>query len=75
MFCKIRRANLDVDQVISGNCDVDGYQARLPGLFYELLYNVTAFVGYEGQYIISTGDPTGKSRRSEELKAKTLIFS
>ncbi|KAL9086091.1 MAG: hypothetical protein Q9165_007303 [Trypethelium subeluteriae] len=59
------------NQVISGVCTEPGYQVRVPGLFYELLYNVTAFTGHEGQYILSTGDPTGYSLHGDFLMGWT----
>jgi hypothetical protein len=45
--------------VKTGTCP-DGFGTRLPSLFYETIYNTQDFVGIDGQFILSNGDPTGE---------------
>lgn len=45
--------------IMGGTCP-DGYDTWLPSLFYETIWNTYAFAGVEGQFVLSTGDPTGK---------------
>jgi hypothetical protein len=46
------------DLVMSGSCP-EGYGVKLPSLFYETIFNTYAFKGMDGQFVLSTGDPTG----------------
>lgn len=46
------------DHVIDGNCP-PGYEARLPSLLFETIYDTDAFKGKEGSFILANGDPTG----------------
>ena len=46
------------DMMDTGNCP-KGYEKRLVSLFYETIWNVNAFHGQKGQFVWSTGDPTG----------------
>lgn len=46
------------DMVMSGSCP-DGYDVKLPSLFYETIFNTYAFKGIDGQFVLSMGDPTG----------------
>jgi Domain of unknown function (DUF1996) len=46
------------NQLKTGKCP-EGYGVRLPVLFYETIYAVAEFIKYEGQYVLSSGDPTG----------------
>lgn len=45
--------------VMTGDCP-SGYETRLVSLFYETIWNTAAFVGQDGEFVISNGDPTGK---------------
>jgi hypothetical protein len=45
--------------VMTGDCPA-GYPTRLISLFYEIIYDTYAFLGQEGQFVISNGDTTGK---------------
>lgn len=47
------------DLVINGNCP-EGFPVRLPGLFYETIWETDAFKGQPGQFVISNGDVDGK---------------
>jgi hypothetical protein len=44
--------------VIDGSCP-SGFPVRLPGLFYEIIWNTAAFAGQAGEFVIANGDPTG----------------
>jgi len=46
------------DLVIDGTCP-PGFPTRLPGLFYEIIWDTYAFKGQAGEFIIANGDPTG----------------
>lgn len=46
--------------VLDGYCP-PGFQTKTPTLFFETIWNVWEYKGYEGEYYLSTGDPTGKS--------------
>jgi Domain of unknown function (DUF1996) len=50
--------------VMTGDCPSD-YPVRLVSLFYEIIYDTYAFVGQDGEFIISNGDPTGKPPYSD----------
>jgi uncharacterized protein DUF1996 len=47
------------DLVMNGNCP-PGFDTRLPGLFYETIWDTHAFVGKPGKFVISNGDVLGK---------------
>ncbi|KAB8304086.1 hypothetical protein EYC80_005425 [Monilinia laxa] len=44
--------------VMSGDCP-EGFDTRLPSLFYETIWNTAAYKGIDGEFVISNGDPTG----------------
>jgi hypothetical protein len=46
------------DLVMTGSCPPD-FPVRLPGLFYEIIWDTHAFAGTDGEFIWSNGDPTG----------------
>ncbi|KAI1495625.1 hypothetical protein F5X99DRAFT_115611 [Biscogniauxia marginata] len=48
------------DMVLEGNCP-DSHPRRLPTLFYETIWatNDQQFVGRDGDFVLSNGDPTG----------------
>ena len=46
--------------ILNGGECPSGYETRLPTLFYETIYNVQAFNGIDGQFVLSSGDPTGR---------------
>ncbi|GAB7351152.1 hypothetical protein MBLNU459_g1605t1 [Dothideomycetes sp. NU459] len=46
------------DLVMTGSCP-DGFGTKLPSLFYETIWNTAAFAGVDGEFVLSTGDPTG----------------
>lgn len=48
------------DLVMTGACP-DGFKTKLPSLFYETIWNTYAFAGEDGEFLLSTGDPTGYS--------------
>ena len=48
------------DQVMTGSCP-EGFETRLPSLFYETIYDTYAFKDKAGQFVLSTGDPVGTS--------------
>jgi hypothetical protein len=45
--------------VMTGDCP-EGFNTRLPGLFYETIFDTYAFKDKAGSFVISNGDPTGK---------------
>lgn len=47
------------DLVINGNCP-DTHPVRLPGLFYETIWDMGSYTDRSGIFVISNGDPTGK---------------
>lgn len=49
------------DLVMTGTCP-EGYPVKLPSLFYETIWNTYQYNGVDGQFLISTGDPTGESQ-------------
>ncbi|SPQ21806.1 1e5b89b2-c560-44a7-86f9-02cf282cf716 [Thermothielavioides terrestris] len=46
------------DLVLNGNCP-DGFNVKLPGLFYETIWATNAFKGVDGEFVISNGDVEG----------------
>jgi Domain of unknown function (DUF1996) len=46
------------DLVKDGSCP-EGFDTRLVSLFYETKYDTHDFSGVQGQFVFSTGDPTG----------------
>lgn len=48
------------DLVINGDCP-DTHPVRLPGLFYETIWDMGAFTDRSGIFAFSNGDPLGKS--------------
>jgi hypothetical protein len=44
--------------VIDGTCP-EGFDKRVPSLFYETIWNTYAYAGVEGQFLLANGDPTG----------------
>lgn len=50
------------DLVMNGDCPT-GFPVRLPGLFFETIWDTYAFAGKSGRFVISNGDPTGRSTR------------
>ena len=52
--------------VMDGACP-SSHPVRLPGLFYEVIYNTQEFIGQAGTFVIANGDPTGTSFLSQLL--------
>lgn len=46
------------DLVNSGSCPAD-FPVKLPGLFYETIWNTAAFTGVSGEFVLSNGDTQG----------------
>jgi len=42
-----------------GTCP-EGFQARIPTLFYETIFNTLGFQNASGKFVLANGDPTGK---------------
>lgn len=53
-------------EVMTGDCPPE-YPKRLVSLFYETIWNTYEFVGQDGQFVISNGDPTGKPSLTVQL--------
>lgn len=45
-------------QVMTGDCPPE-FPKRLISLFFETIWNTYEFVGVDGEFVISNGDPTG----------------
>jgi hypothetical protein len=45
-------------EVMTGDCP-KGFETRVVSLFYETIWNTAAYIGRDGEFIISNGDPTG----------------
>lgn len=54
--------------VQGGDCPA-GYDKRTPSLFFETIWNTAAFKGVDGQFVVSTGDPTGYSYHGDFIAA------
>ncbi|KAF2467856.1 WSC domain-containing protein [Lindgomyces ingoldianus] len=46
------------DLVNDGTCP-EGFDTRVPSMFFETIWNTAAFKGQAGQFVFSNGDPTG----------------
>ncbi|KUI61089.1 hypothetical protein VP1G_08259 [Cytospora mali] len=46
------------DLVINGDCP-DDYPVRLPGLFFETIWDMSAYGDKDGYFVMSNGDPLG----------------
>ena len=46
------------DLVMNGNCP-DGFDVKLPGLFFETIWATNAFAGVPGEFVMANGDPIG----------------
>ncbi|KAF9691249.1 hypothetical protein EKO04_010711 [Ascochyta lentis] len=53
------KSHVAYPNLIDGGKCPDGYETRLPSLFYETIWNTYAFKGKSGQFVWSNGDPTG----------------
>lgn len=51
------------DLVINGACP-DEFPIRLPGLFYETIWETDAFAGVAGEFVFSNGDANGKNPKT-----------
>ncbi|KAI9647742.1 hypothetical protein NHQ30_004128 [Ciborinia camelliae] len=45
-------------EVMTGTCP-EGFDTRLVSLFFETIWATNAFIGVDGEFVISNGDPTG----------------
>lgn len=50
-------------EVMTGTCP-DGFNTRVPSLFFETIWNTDAYNGVDGQFVLSNGDPTGELTQS-----------
>lgn len=50
--------------VKEGNCP-EGFDVHYPFLFFETIFATQNFAGMDGQFLISTGDPTGTSYHAD----------
>lgn len=60
------------DLVMNGNCP-KGFDVKLPGLFFETIWNTHAFAGIPGQFVISNGDMNGMGYRHPYLGQDTNV--
>ena len=59
-------------EVMTGTCP-EGFNTRLVSLFYETIWNTYEFVGVNGEFVISNGDPTGLCLPCVPLSPTRLI--
>ena len=52
----------------------EGFGVRLPVLFYETIYAVADFVKYNGEYVLSNGDPTGYGYHGDFINGWDVDF-
>lgn len=57
----------------TGECP-EGFGVRLPVLFYETIYAVADFIKYDGQYVLSNGDPTGYGYHGDFINGWDVDF-
>lgn len=53
------KSHVAYPNLIDGGKCPEGFETRLPSLFYETIWNTYAFKGKPGQFVWSNGDPTG----------------
>ena len=58
------------DYVMTGSCP-EGYDVKVPSLLYETVWDTNAFKGVQGQFLLSTGDPTGMFGRLTQPHSTT----
>ncbi|KAJ4411445.1 hypothetical protein N0V91_001229 [Didymella pomorum] len=56
---KDAKSHMAYPNLIDGGKCPEGFDTRLPSLFYETIWNTYAFKGKDGQFVWSNGDPTG----------------
>lgn len=56
---KDHKSHVAYPNLIDGGKCPEGFETRLPSLFYETIWNTNAFKGKGGQFVWSNGDPTG----------------
>ena len=56
---KDHKSHVAYPNLIDGGKCPEGFETRLPSLFYETIWNTNAFNGKAGQFVFSNGDPTG----------------
>lgn len=54
------KSHVAYPSLIDGGVCPEGFETRLPSLFYETIWNTNAFKGKAGQFVWSNGDPTGR---------------
>lgn len=59
------------DLVMTGTCP-EGFETKLVSLFFETIWNTYAFVDYDGEFLLSTGDPTGKFPFSLKMQSLNI---
>jgi hypothetical protein len=55
------KSHMAYPNLIDGGKCPEGFETRVPSLFYETIWNTYAFKDKEGQFTWSNGDPTGLS--------------
>lgn len=53
------KSHVAYPNLIDGGKCPDGFETRLPSLFYETIWDTNHFKGQPGQFVWSNGDPTG----------------
>ncbi|KAH7413660.1 hypothetical protein DE146DRAFT_2465 [Phaeosphaeria sp. MPI-PUGE-AT-0046c] len=53
------KSHMAYPNLIDGGKCPEGFDTRVPSLFYETIWNTYKFKGQDGQFVWSNGDPTG----------------
>lgn len=56
---KDHKSHVQYPDLVNGGVCPEGFETRVPSLFYETIWNTAAFKGVDGQFVFSNGDPTG----------------
>jgi hypothetical protein len=67
------KSHMAYPNLIDGGKCPEGFETRVPSLFYETIWNTYAFKDKEGQFTWSNGDPTGASFSLSSTRSKLLI--
>ncbi|KAK3325585.1 hypothetical protein B0H66DRAFT_129495 [Apodospora peruviana] len=61
------------DLVMTGSCP-PGFPVKLPGLFYETIWDTHAFAGVEGEFVIANGDVNGFGYHADFMNGWEVPF-
>ncbi|KAL1632592.1 hypothetical protein SLS56_003491 [Neofusicoccum ribis] len=61
------------DQTITGTCP-EGFETRLISLMYETIWATNDFIGVDGEFVLSYGDPTGYGYHGDFMSGWDVDF-